>query len=266
MIGSDRPWPWDLKEDRGDVLKSVGSAVLVFCGVGLLLVPFGADFWSGRLRFSARVPSFVEHGLLRDLDELRMIQGRSAFPIHDRIFGPLKPGQSLGDLYHSYITQRITHVGWRQDSPYLLEAGWSTYPGWIFATPMFAKGLDTSKDNKEYILKIKRWAALLHEAFHNDRVDGVLSKHIPCTPVSRVRLVKNGEKFPECDSARSGGAYVAEVVFFRNMEIACDSCSIVLRTVAGEYASSFMWRIRDSEPLVLELWPRGTRSKFILSP
>lgn len=206
---------------------------LILTLLGTLLL-FGCD---SSLRFDGDIPESVRLQMSQDLEFIQGIQGQSASPLHQKVFGPLVEGKA----YVRFFAKRIQRVG-RNDC----SGGMACVLSFYDSHKMFI-----SDDYINYdIPQVLRLASLIHEARHSEEKE-LFWPHANC-PVPYVDANKNPirgiitgkllEGTSSCDDDVLG-AYGVEVIFMANLQKRCTNCSQKTLMDAALYAADSAKRI-----------------------
>lgn len=189
------------------------------------------------LIIKSNLPIEYQDKLAKDFDALRSINGQHASLMNRYIY--FTKFQLDGEDYVRFLERSIQYLLFTADPKRCGEGAQAcAIYGHLILTPNYFNSS-----------KIKRLGIILHEAQHLNSVP----RHIVCpTPFQDANGndIKSGEKplqgIQACDNDEKG-AYVAEVIFYRNVAENCTSCTPDERKEAASLANEFIYRILNDD-------------------
>jgi hypothetical protein len=161
------------------------------------------------------------------------VHGRSATPLHRRIFGdsPID-----GSLYRKFFESRVSKVV-GENTIYGSCRGFTACHGGAHVVQLSDRYGDPA------IPQVARLSLLVHEARHSDGFS-----HVTCPasvgPSHYLQLPLAGRE--ACDVTALGG-YGVQYVLLKNIERYCESCTSEDRIEAGRFADSLLQQILSPE-------------------
>lgn len=193
-------------------------------------------------RFDNDVPQNVQDQMKNDLAFMTQIQGQTASPLHQQIFGSLG-----GSSYTNFFENRVKSVG-------MNDCGSANAVACVI--PFFGSSKIWLTQN--YIRfshpQVARMMVVYHEARHTERSNGNWS-HANCpqpfldSKGKEMKSIWTGAPLagePACDVTPLG-SYGSSTIMLKNISKLCTNCTAKVKMDAGIYADDQFGRITSAD-------------------